>query len=293
MKRAACLLLVLLLATLSPPISSRSVAVAAKTSLITGATDGIGRLTAQKLVDLGHRVLIHGRNPAKLARTQTALGGADVDAFQVDLSDFAQVEGLARDIQAKYDRIDVIINNAGVLKTSQPRIPAGLDVRFVVNTLAPYLLTKRLLPLLKESSGRVINLSSAAQAPVSLEALRGKERLDDDMAAYSQSKLALTAWTDGWAQQVPKGPLMIAVNPGSLLATKMVTEGFGVAGNDVHQGADILVRLALDASHRTHHGDYFDNDRGAYGKPHREAHNAQKTALLMAAMDDMLGLAEC
>lgn len=292
MKRAACLLLVLLLATLSPPITSMSVAASAKTILITGATDGIGRLTAQKLVDLGHRVLIHGRNPAKLARAQTALGGS-VDTFQADLSDFAQVEGLARDIQAKYDRIDVIINNAGVLKTSQPRTAAGLDVRFVVNTLAPYLLTKRLLPLLKESSGRVINVSSAAQAPVSLEALRGKERLDDDMAAYAQSKLALTAWTHGWAQQAPKGPLMIAVNPGSLLATKMVTEGFGVAGNDVHQGADILVRLALDASHGTHHGDYFDNDRDAYGKPHRDAHNAQKTALLMAAMDDMLGLAEC
>ena len=136
MKRAACLLLVLLLATLSPPITSMSVAASAKTILITGATDGIGRLTAQKLVDLGHRVLIHGRNPAKLARAQTALGGS-VDTFQADLSDFAQVEGLARDIQAKYDRIDVIINNAGVLKTSQPRTAAGLDVRFVVNTLAP------------------------------------------------------------------------------------------------------------------------------------------------------------
>jgi NAD(P)-dependent dehydrogenase (short-subunit alcohol dehydrogenase family) len=292
MKLADRLFFVLLLATFSQQISSMSVA-AAKTILITGSTDGIGRLTAQKLVELGHRVLIHGRNASQLASTQTELGAKSVDVFQADLSDLSQVEGLASEIQAKYDKIDVIINNAGVLKTSQTRTSAGLDVRFVVNTLAPYLLTKRLLPLMKGPSGRVINVSSAAQAPVSLEALRGTKRLGDDMSAYAQSKLALTAWTHAWAQQIPKGPLMISVNPGSLLATKMVTEGFGVAGKDVNQGADILVSLAMDESHRKHHGEYFDNDRGAYGKPHRDANDAQKTALLMAAMDDMLGLAQC
>lgn len=83
-----------------------------------------------------------------------------------------------------------LINNAGVFGTADPTTPDGLDIRFTVNTIAPHLLTKWLLPLI-ESSGRVINLSSAAQAPVDPDALLGRIKLSDGMA-YAQSKLAIT-----------------------------------------------------------------------------------------------------
>ncbi len=117
------------------------------------------------------------------------------------------------------------------LETARMLLGQGLDVRFVVNTFAPYLLTQRLLPLLGPP-GRVVNLSSAAQASVNPDAMRGTVKLAD-MEAYAQSKLAITMWSRVMAETLSDGPAIIAVNPGSLLGSKMVKEGFGVAGNDL------------------------------------------------------------
>jgi NAD(P)-dependent dehydrogenase (short-subunit alcohol dehydrogenase family) len=87
-----------------------------------------------------------------------------------DLSRMADVEAFAKEIAERHNCIDVLINNAGVFRTPDPVTRDGLDGRFAVNAIAPFLLTRRLLPLLR-SGGRVINVSSAAQAPVDLEAL--------------------------------------------------------------------------------------------------------------------------
>ena len=168
-----------------------------KTILVTGATDGIGLETAEKLLAKGQRVLLHGRNPDKLEAVRASLSerfDADrFESFEADLSSLPAVEVLADAVAAKHESLDVLINNAGVFKTPNPVLENGQDVRFVVNTLAPALLTERLLPLLG-ASARVVNLSSAAQAPVDLNALAGTGRLADN-AAYAQSKLALTMWT--------------------------------------------------------------------------------------------------
>ena len=118
-----------------------------------------------------------------------------------------------------------------------------------------------------------MNLSSAAQAhrrPST--ALAGRTRLAEDFPAYAQSKLAITMWSRQLADELgPDGPAVIAVNPGSLLATKMVKEGFGVAGNDIGIGADILVRAALGDDFATASGRYWDNDAGSFGSPHPDA----------------------
>lgn len=232
-----------------------------KTILITGATDGIGLLTAQHLAKQGHHIAIHGRNAAKLDAAAASIEGVTTP-FLADLSDLGQVDTLVTQVEENFDRLDVLINNAGVYKTSNPITPEGFDVRFIVNTIAPYNLTKGLLPRLPKT-GRVINLSSAAQAPVDLDAMLGRKKLDV-MAAYAQSKLAITAWTYDMAQSNPNGPVFIAVNPGSLLASKMVKEGFGVAGNDLSIGADILCRAALDDAFADASGKYFDNDAGCF-----------------------------
>ena len=149
-----------------------------KTILLTGATDGIGLETAKMLVAMGHRVLVHGRNPQKLAAVEKTLtklaGGGSVESYVADLSRMADVEALASAVTEQHEKLDVLINNAGVFKTADTVTADGLDVRFVVNTIAPYLLTQRLLPLLGKT-GRVINLSSAAQAPVNLQALTEAE----------------------------------------------------------------------------------------------------------------------
>jgi len=260
-----------------------------KTILITGATDGIGLATAKILASQGHRMLIHGRSANKLARVKAELAaqGHQVEGYLADLSDLKQVEKLATEVAANHERLDVLINNAGIFKTSTPLTADGLDVRFVVNTLAPYLLTRRLLPLLG-NSGRVVNLSSAAQAPVDLEALAGKQRLDD-MPAYAQSKLAITMWTCHLAQELGEsGPLIVAVNPGSLLATRMVKEGFGVAGNDIGIGADILIQAALSEEFADASGRYFDNDVRRFNDPHPDGLDERKCAELVKAIEAIL-----
>lgn len=259
-----------------------------KTILITGATDGIGLLTAKTLAAQGHTILLHGRSAEKLEAAAQEVGGAP-ETFRADLSRLEEVAALADKIQRGHDRIDVLINNAGVLKTPQARTPEGLDTRFVVNTLAPYLLTRRLLSIIPKD-GRVVNLSSAAQAPVDTDALRGRHALDH-MQAYAQSKLAITIWTQEMARAHPDGPAFIAVNPGSLLASKMVKAGFGVAGNDLSIGADILVRAALSDEFADASGRYFDNDSGRFAQPHSAAGDKGQIAAVMEAIRDLTGKA--
>ncbi|WP_299767841.1 SDR family NAD(P)-dependent oxidoreductase [uncultured Tateyamaria sp.] len=257
-----------------------------KTILITGSTDGIGLLTAQKLAVDGHRILLHGRSAAKLDAAADSISGT-VESFVADLSNFSEVKALAGDIRAKHEKLDVLINNAGVLRAPNPTLNGGLDIRFVVNTYAPYMLTELLLPIIPQD-GRVVNLSSAAQAPVDREAMLGQRQLDE-MGAYAQSKLAITIWTREWARTLPEGPAMIAVNPGSLLASKMVKEGFGVAGKDMNIGADILIEAALGARFADASGKYFDNDSGAFAKPHPAALDAAHAADVMTTIKIILG----
>ena len=119
-------------------------------------------------------------------------------------------------------------------------------------------------------------MSSAAQSQVDPKALAGQEPLSD-MEAYAQSKLALTMWSRSLALSLgDDGPVIVAVNPGSLLGTKMVKQGFGVAGSDIHKGADILVRAALAEEFAAASGQYFDNDSGRFGSPHPDALDQKK-----------------
>lgn len=160
-------------------------------------------------------------------------------------------------------------------------------MRFVVNAIAPYLLTQRLLPLMN-TSGRAINLSSAAPMPVDAEALAGRKQLDD-MAAYAQSKLALTMWSRHLARSLePDGAMVVAVNPGALLGSKMVKEAFGVAGGDIGIGAQILVRAALGDAFATAAGGHFDNDAGRFADPHPDALDERKSEQIVRSIEALL-----
>lgn len=262
-----------------------------ETILITGSTDGIGLETAKMLVSRGHNVLIHGRNPAKLEAAEQMLsllpGNGHVECYVADLSRMAGVVTLAAAVAAAHGKLDVLINNAGVYTAPDPITTDGLDVRFAVNAVAPYLLTQRLLPLLG-SKGRVINLSSAAQAPVDPDALTGRVRLSDG-TAYAQSKLALTMWSRHMAVALgDSGPVIVAVNPGSLLASKMVKQAFGVAGADLGIGAEILTRAALSDEFATASGQYFDNDNGRFAEPHPDALDPRKIGEIARLIETVL-----
>jgi len=259
-----------------------------KKLLITGATAGIGRETAKGLAAEGHDLLVHGRSAEKVEALERELAGGPgaVEGLVADLSRMADVEALAETVLRRHDSLDVLINNAGVFSTAEPLTPEGRDVRFEVNTVAPYLLSGRLTPILG-ARGRVISLSSAAQNPVSLDALRGRVRLDD-FEAYAQSKLALTMWSAHLGRTAgDRGPIFVAVNPGSMLGTKMVEEAFGVAGKDVRIGSSILTRLAL-ADDAAAQGAYFDNDAGRFARPHPDALDAAKCAALVDVIEGLV-----
>ena len=262
-----------------------------KTVLITGSTDGIGLEAAKRLARLGHSVLLHGRNPSKLetrvAEVSALAGGGRVESYTADLSNLSEVEALATAVAGRHSRLDVLINNAGVFATSDPITRDGLDVRFVVNTIAPYLLTQELLPLFG-TAGRVVNLSSAAQAPVDPNAVAGLVELPDG-PAYAQSKLALTMWSRNLALSLEhRGPAIIAVNPGSMLGTKMVRQAYGVAGADIGVGADVLCRAALSDEFADASGRYYDNDSGGFGSPHPDALDDLKSQEIVRAIEAAL-----
>lgn len=254
-----------------------------KKILITGATDGIGLETARKFKSLGLELIVHGRNLEKLEKVAKEL---EVDSIRADLSNLSEVREMANTLLSKYEKIDVLVNNAGVFKTPNPRTKDGYDVRYVVNTFAPYLLTKKLLPILKD--GRVINLSSAAQASVDFDALLGKVEMND-FEAYAQSKLAITMWSRHLANQLGKnGPIIIAVNPASLLGTKMVKEGFNTSGNDISIGVNILTSLSLDTEHANHSGDYYDNDSKRYAPPQADGLDANKANKIVELIERII-----
>lgn len=262
-----------------------------KTILLTGATDGIGLEAAKQLVALGHTVLVHGRSDPKLATTLQTLaaidGAGQAVAYRADLSDLAAVGAMADAVRKEHRDIDVLINNAGVFKTPTPRLDSGHDVRFVVNTLAPWLLTQRLLPSMTPG-GRVVNVSSAAQAPVDFNAMANKRALDDS-SAYAQSKLAITMWSRHLATQLGnRGPAIIAVNPASLIGSKMVQEAYGIDGKDLSIGADILVDAALGERFADASGKYFDNDSGRFAAPHPDALDDAKNATLVKAVESVI-----
>ena len=198
----------------------------------------------------------------------------------------SDVESLAKAVAAKHARLDVLINNAGIFKTSNPVTREGLDVRFVVNAIAPYLLTQKLMPLMNRFS-RIINVSSAAQSPVNPEAVMGRVRIAQDFNAYAQSKLAITMWSRTLSQ-TDGSPIVVAVNPGSMLGSKMVQQAFGVAGSDIRIGAEILARAALSAEFETASGQYFDNDSGQFAPPHADALNPSKSEAVVSAIEAVL-----
>lgn len=262
-----------------------------KKILITGATDGIGLEAAKMFAALGHQILLHGRSVEKIAAAEKTLtelnNGSVIHCYQADLSSPQETKHLVEQIKKDHQTLDVLINNAGVFKTPQTVTPEGLDTRLLVNTIAPYYLTLELLPLLGRS-GRVVNLSSAAQAAVNTEVVLGKIRIDD-MEAYAQSKLAIRLWTQYLARTLnEESPKFLALNPGSLLASKMVKEGFGVKGHDIGIGAKAILRMALEEDAQHHNGEYFDNDIGEFAALPMEYSSPNTSSELVDAIEEVL-----
>jgi NAD(P)-dependent dehydrogenase (short-subunit alcohol dehydrogenase family) len=233
-----------------------------KTVLITGATDGIGKETAKQLSAMGARILLHGRNPEKAQAAQkaiqTATGNPNIDILIADLQRMDAVRGLAAEVLKTTDRLDVLINNAGVYMQEKVLTPDGYEMTFAVNHLAVFLLTNLLLDLLKKTTpSRIITVSSVAHgsARLDLENLNAEKKFHG-WGAYCVSKLGTLLFTFELARRMKDtGVTANALHPGAI-NTKMLAK-LGIDGKPVERGAETPVYLASSPDVATISGKYF------------------------------------
>jgi len=246
---------------------------AGKVCLITGATSGIGAVTAEALARQGAKVVLVGRNPEKCARTkeqiQARTGNPDVETLVADLSSQQQVRQLAQDFLTRHARLDVLVNNAGGLWTKRQETVDGVEMTFAVNHLAYFLLTNLLLDRLKASApARIVNVASAAHRRTELpfDDLMGQKSFSG-WRAYKQSKLANLLFTYELARRLEgSGVTANALHPG-WVATGFATNNDWVGGFlqvaarlfalSSEEGARTIIYLASSPEVANVSGQYF------------------------------------
>ena len=242
--------------------------VAEVTILVTGATDGLGKRVASALAGQGATLLLHGRNRERLQATMEEVseqtGSEKLRYYLADFSSLDAVRKLAERILSDEDRLEVLINNAGIIVQERKESEDGYELTFAVNYLSHFLLTRLLLPLLEHSApSRIVNVASAGQSPLDFSNLM-LEQSYDAMKAYSQSKLAQVMFTFGLAERLADtGVSVNALHPASLMDTKMVEETFGYTMSTVEEGAEATVHLAASSELEGVTGRYFDGKREA------------------------------
>jgi NAD(P)-dependent dehydrogenase (short-subunit alcohol dehydrogenase family) len=234
--------------------------------LVTGATDGLGRRLASDLAATGATVLLHGRSSERLEATiekvRGETGNEKLGSYLADLSSLGEVRALAHRVLAEQDRLDALINNAGVIVRERRESEDGYELTFAVNFLAHFLLTRLLVPLLRDSApARIVNVASAGQNPIDFDDVM-LERSYSAMRAYRQSKLAQVMFTFELAERLEgSGVTVNALHPASLMETKMVLETFGSSMSTVEEGAEATMRLATSPELEGVTGRYFDGTR--------------------------------
>jgi NAD(P)-dependent dehydrogenase (short-subunit alcohol dehydrogenase family) len=247
------------------------------TVLVTGATDGLGKRVALELADRGATVLVHGRSrercEAVLKEVRRGTGSEGARYYLADLSSLGAVRRLAEQILSEHDRLDVLVNNAGIIAREREETVDGVELTFAVNYLAHFLLTNLLLPLLLGSApARIVNVASAGQSPVNFRDVMLK-RGYSGMKAYTQSKLAQVMFTFELAERLRGiGVTVNALHPATLMDTKMVRETFGHASSTVQEGTEAVVRLAASPELEAVTDRYFDGTREA--RADRQAYDA-------------------
>jgi NAD(P)-dependent dehydrogenase (short-subunit alcohol dehydrogenase family) len=253
-----------------------------KICLITGGTSGIGRQTALALARQGAHVVITYRDQAKARATEKyikARTGVGIDAFYCELSDFGAIRKFADEFTSKYDRLDVLINNAGIWETPRQLSADGIELNFAVNHLAPFLLTNLLLDTLRKSApARIITVSSNAHKNTGMrfDDIEMREKFNGFMA-YSQSKLANILFSKHLAEMLSKDNVTVnCVHPG-VVATKIFDNMGKMAAAmarifmiSAAKGAETSVYLATsdEVSHIT--GKYFDKKKVVNSSPASE-----------------------
>src|SRR4051795_961101 len=234
-----------------------------RTVLITGATDGLGRALAADLAGRGARVLVHGRDPARVSdvAAEVAAGGS----YVADLASLAEVRRLAEEVARDHSELHVLVSNAGIGTTlpgdgERMESADGYELRFAVNHLAGFLLTRLLEPLLIAAApgARIVNVASAGQWPIDFDDVM-LERSYDGTRAYAQSKLAQVMFTFDLADRLgDAGVTANALHPSTYMPTKMVLHARGSGVDSLEGGVAATARLAADPALDGMTGRYFN-----------------------------------
>jgi len=252
--------------------------------LITGSTDGLGKAVAIEFAKKGATVLLQGRNPEKghavLNEIQEITENEKLSYYNADFSSLKEVQVLADEVLDKNSKLDMLINNAGIggdeQKNTRELSKEGFELRFTVNYLAPFLLTMRLLPLLKKCApSQIVNVSSGAQEAIDFDDVM-LEKNYNGSRAYAQSKLALVMFTFSLAQELKNTQVNVnCLHPASMMDTKLVRKEGGEPRTSVKEGVDTIVYVATspDTEHIT--GIYFDHHKPTKAEPQVYASKAR------------------
>ncbi|WP_328407561.1 SDR family NAD(P)-dependent oxidoreductase [Nocardia sp. NBC_00403] len=241
---------------------------AGKTVVVTGASSGIGAEAAAKLVARGATVAVVGRSPERTAEVAQRVGA---EAFLADFARFDEVRKLAEQLLDRYERIDVLANNAGGAWAKRTVTDDGNELTFQVNHLSPFLLTALLRERLGQSRARVINTSSMTyrMAKLNLDTVNAATGSFNQMSAYAASKLANILFTRELARRTEgTGLVTAAFHPGAVathvydnaplglgaLIRSPLSRPFFIRPD---KGADPLVHLATVADGESINGKYF------------------------------------
>jgi NAD(P)-dependent dehydrogenase (short-subunit alcohol dehydrogenase family) len=268
-----------------------------KTVLVTGSTDGVGRLVATRLGAAGARVIVHGRSRERGEEVVAAIKteGAKAVFLGADLASLAQVRGLADAIRLETDRLHLLVNNAGIGSGgpgAQRQVsPDGHELRFAVNYLSSFLLTYLLLPLLTASApARIVNVASAGQHPIDF----GDVMLThgyEGRRAYAQSKLAQIMFTFYLAQELDgTGVTVNCLHPATYMNTTMVRQAGVTPWSSVEVGAEAILNLAASPALEGRSGLYYDGLNPSRANP--QAYDPAARAKLRALSLHLAGLSQ-
>ena len=264
---------------------------ARRVMLVTGSTDGLGREVARRLAATGAHVIVHGRNQERgtaLVAEITRAGRGSAAFYAADLASFDEVRSLANAILRDYDRIDVLVNNAGIwLNRSERSLSEdGHELHLAVNYLSGYLLTHLLMPRIRGTTGaRIVNVASAAQAPIDFDNVM-LARGYSGSRAYAQSKLAQVMFTFDLAEELANEAVTVAaLHPATLMDTPMVREAGVRPRSTIAEGADAVTHLVLSPGIVS--GQYYNGREPA--RAHAQAYDSEARRRLRALSVELTG----